>query len=81
MGNWCMVVQGTGPHHNYKKKTVTDERGTYEAIDGRANDYDADLLFKEFVEFVKSKNQNVTHATFTSGGTNTVDQITPRGET
>lgn len=80
MGMWNITILGTGAHHNYK--TVTKE------VDGRVEinhlvpdgkgdfvrtvEGDADLLFKEFVEKLKSLGHSISHASFTVGGTTIV---------
>lgn len=61
MGQFTMVIHGTGAHHNW----ATDEKGY---IKGRRNDHDADLLFAEFVDHLKAKGHTITGATFTVGG-------------
>jgi hypothetical protein len=68
-----LVIQGTGTHHNFKQpgsnKLVPDGEGDYER---HCND--ADYLAARFVRDLKSKGQNVTAATFTSGGTDDIDK-------
>lgn len=61
MGQFTMVIHGTGAHHNWE----ADEKGY---IKGRRNNYDADLLFAEFVDELKAKGHAITGATFTVGG-------------
>lgn len=76
MGQFTMVIHGTGAHHNWN----VNERGY---IEGRKNDYDADLLFAEFVDLLKSKGHNITGATLTygcmQGAESVVRQEMPRG--
>jgi hypothetical protein len=63
-----VVVQGTGPHHNFKQveanKLIPDGEGDYER-----NCQDADYLAARFVRDLKATGQTVTSATFTGGGT------------
>lgn len=76
MGNYTIVIHGTGAHHNWSLEPDPKhpERGnTY--ISGRANDYDADLLFAEFVDHLKAKGHNITGATFTHGGMEGADNV------
>jgi hypothetical protein len=73
MGNWTLVIQGTGAHHNFKKlepdKLVPDGEGDYERVCD-----DADYMSARFVRELKAKGQNVGAATFTSGGTDDVNK-------
>lgn len=73
MGNWTLVIQGTGTHHNFKElennKLVPDGEGDYER---HCND--ADYLAAKFVRELKTKGQTVATATFTSGGTDDVNK-------
>lgn len=69
MAQWNMTVIGTGAHHNYKhdaegKAVWNADTQDYE----RAIDYDADVLFKEFVAKLNSAGHLITHASFTHGG-------------
>jgi hypothetical protein len=76
MGQFTIVIHGPGAHHNV---ATTDEgAGKAGLILGRANDYDADLLFTEFVDLLKSKGHTITGATFTVGGMYGQDGIIPR---
>jgi hypothetical protein len=72
-GNWTVVVQGTGPHHNFKQldanKLIPDGEGDYER-----NCNDADLLAAKFVRHLKVTGQTVTSATFTSGSTDDINR-------
>jgi hypothetical protein len=53
MGNWTIVIQGTGPHHNFKhveaNKLIPDGEGDYER-----NCQDADYLAAGFVRDLKA---------------------------
>lgn len=73
MGNWTIVIQGTGSHHNFKQldanKLIPDGEGDYE----RHCD-DADYMAARFVRELKAKNHNVAVATFTSGGTDDISK-------
>jgi len=73
MGNWTIVVQGTGPHHNFKQveanKLIPDGEGDYER-----NCQDADYLAARFLRDLKATGQSVTSATFTSGGTDDISK-------
>ena len=73
MGNWTLVIQGTGPHHNFKQldanKLVPDGEGDYER-----HCHDADYMAATFVRELKAKGQTVTAATFTSGGTDDISR-------
>lgn len=76
MGMWNMTVVGSGAHHNFKKERrpwgdgstqeclVPDGKGGYE----RTIDFDADMLFREFVEKLRAKGHCIEHASFTHGG-------------
>jgi hypothetical protein len=72
MGNWNMTVTGVGAHHNYKRdaagKLVTDGNGGYE----RTIDYDADVLFSEFVAKLRAAGHQIQHASFTHGARETI---------
>lgn len=50
MGNWTMVIEGAGPHHNPNY------------------DNDADKLFRQIVEDLRAKGQQIEHAAITCGG-------------
>jgi hypothetical protein len=66
MGQWTIVIQGTGCHHNFKKaenKLVPDGEGDYERSCA-----DADHAAARFVRELKAKGHNISGATFTSGG-------------
>jgi len=73
MGNWTLVIQGTGAHHNFKQldagKLVPDGEGDYER-----NCDDADYLAAKFVRELKGKGQAITAANFTSGGTDDISK-------
>jgi hypothetical protein len=82
MGMWNMTVLGTGAHHNFKQEKrawtegdgseqmclVPDGKGGY----ARTIDYDADLLFTQFVEKLRALGHQIEHASFTHGGRDTV---------
>jgi hypothetical protein len=76
MGQWTMVIHGTGAHHNLSTTEGPDGRTNY--IKGRTNDYDADLLFADFVDGLKAKGHNVTGATLTYGGMQGADSVIRR---
>ena len=76
MGQWTIVIHGTGAHHNWVTADGPDGRSGY--IAGRKNDYDADLLFAEFVDLLKAKGQTITGATFTVGGMEGVETVIRR---
>ncbi len=73
MGNWTLVIQGTGPHHNFNQlepnKLVPDGNGDYER-----HCSDADYLGAGFVRELKANGQTVTAATFTSGVTDDINK-------
>lgn len=71
MGQFTIVIHGTGAHHNWE----TDDKGY---IKGRRNDYDADLLFAEFVDKLKARGHTITGATFTVGGMEGADNVVRR---
>jgi hypothetical protein len=54
MGNWTLVIQGNGAHHNFKQpqpnKLVPDGEGDYE----RSCAGDADYLAAKFVRELKA---------------------------
>lgn len=76
MGNYTIVIHGTGAHHNWAKvQDPRDDRPGRELISGRSNDYDADLMFAEFVDALKTKGHNITGATFTHGGMEGADSV------
>ncbi len=76
MGNYTIVIHGTGAHHNWAKvQDPRDNRPGRELISGRTNDYDADLMFAEFVDALKAKGHNITGATFTHGGMEGADNV------
>lgn len=60
MGNYAIVIHGTGSHHNYK---IDDERH----ITGQGEG-DADKMARDFVQALKDKGHNVESATITAGG-------------
>jgi hypothetical protein len=60
MGNFHISIQGVGVHHNFKK-------GEDGKVIGQ-NPADADLLFKKFVEEMKSHGHNISFASITIGG-------------
>ena len=74
MGNWTLVIQGTGAHHNFEhveaNKLVPDSEGDYE----RNVINDADYMAAKFVRELKAKGQIVTVATFTGGGTDDINR-------
>jgi hypothetical protein len=74
MGNWTIIIQGAGAHHNFKQveanALIPDGEGDFE----RTCEYDADYLSARFVRELKSNGQNVTAATFTSGGTDDISK-------
>lgn len=76
MGQFTIVVHGTGAHHNWASTDEGPNKAGF--LLGRRNDYDADLLFSEFVELLKSKGHTITGATFTVGGMEGADNIIPR---
>ena len=80
MGQYTIVIHGTGAHHNWAKvDDPTKEPGSgSQYISGRSNDYDADLLFAEFVDLLRAKGHNVTGATFTVGGMEGADNVIRR---
>lgn len=66
MGQWTIVIHGTGFHHNFKKadgKLVADGEGDYERSCADANDAAA-----KFVRELKAHGHNISGATFTAGG-------------
>jgi hypothetical protein len=73
MGNWTLVIQGTGAHHNFKQldanKLVPDGEGDYER-----HCSDADYMAAKLVRELKEKGQTVIAATFTSGGTDDISK-------
>jgi hypothetical protein len=73
MGNWTLVIQGTGAHHNFrqldKSRLVPDGEGDYER-----NCDDADYRAARFVRELKANGQTVVAATFTSGGTDDINR-------
>ena len=52
MGQWTIVIHGTGAHHNWATTPDPNKPAApgHEFITGRKNDYDADLMFAEFVD-------------------------------
>jgi hypothetical protein len=73
MGNWTLVIQGTGAHHNFKQldsnKLVPDGTGDYER-----NCHDVDHMAAKFVRELKENGQTIMAATFTSGGTDDINK-------
>lgn len=66
MGQWTIVIHGTGCHHNFKKvegKLVPDGDGDHERSCA-----DADHAAAKFVRKLRAQGHNITGATFTSGG-------------
>lgn len=76
MGQYTIVIHGTGAHHNWATEKRDGQIG--DIITGRKNDYDADLMFAEFVDALKAKGHTVTGATFTSGGMEGADGVIRR---
>lgn len=80
MGQWTIVIHGTGAHHNWA--TVDDPtkpaKTGHQFITGRKNDYDADLMFAEFVDQLKAKGHTITGSTFTHGGMEGADNVVRR---
>ena len=60
MGNYTIVVQGTGQHHN--KKQLEGDAAL------KAAEYDADQIAEKFVQELKAKGHHVHHASITHGG-------------
>jgi hypothetical protein len=77
MGQWTIVIHGTGAHHNWA--TVDDPSKPagqgYSLITGRKNAYDADLMFAEFVDALKAGGHTLTGSTFTHGGMEGPDNV------
>lgn len=71
MGNWILVVQGVGGHHNFKEveanKLVPDGEGDFER-----HCPDGDYLAAKFVRDLRVNGQTIMAATFTSGGTDDI---------
>jgi hypothetical protein len=66
MGQWTIVIHGTGCHHNFMEadgKLVPDGEGDY--IRSCA---DADYASARFIRELKAQGHNITGATFTTGG-------------
>ena len=78
MGQFTIVIHGTGAHHNWETAELEGPTGKGDYIVGRKNDFDADLLFAEFVEHLKAKGHTITGATFTVGGMYGSEAIIPR---
>lgn len=76
MGQWTIVIHGTGAHHNWATTDGPDGRTGY--ITGRKNDYDADLMFAEFVDQLKERGHTITGSTFTHGGMEGPDNVVRR---
>ena len=57
MGNWTLVIQGTGAHHNKPEVYGKDE------VNG-----DADRMAKAFVRDLQKAGQNIESATITVAG-------------
>jgi hypothetical protein len=80
MGNWTLVIQGTGAHHNFRQaeanKLIPDGEGDYE----RDCQGDADYLTARFVRELKASGQSIVAATFTSGGTDDLSKRPPRSQ-
>jgi hypothetical protein len=77
MGQWTIVIHGTGAHHNWATTpdpTKPDGSG-YEFITGRKNDFDADLLFAEFVDKLRAAGHALGGTTFTYGGMHGDDAV------
>ena len=53
MGNWVIVIEGIGCHHNGARA---------------AECHDADLMVKEFVDKLKAAGHYIEHASFHMGG-------------
>lgn len=74
MGNFSIIIQGVGAHHNYKKdengKLIPDGKNEYERTT-----HDADYMAKEFVDALRFYGHNITHATITTGGEDNIDKI------
>lgn len=60
MGNWTIVIQGTGQHHNFEQDADRKVTGQ--------DPKDADKMARRFVQDLKAAGQNVEHATITHGG-------------
>jgi hypothetical protein len=73
MGNWILIIHGSGPHHNFKQadvnKLLPDGEGDYER-----NCYDADHAAAKLVRELKANGQTVMAATFTVGGTDDISK-------
>lgn len=80
MGEWTLVIHGTGPHHNYrtigKNVLIPDGEGDYErtTTDADGNISDADLLAREITKYLAEHGQKITGASFTVGRTTDVTQ-------
>ncbi len=79
MGQWTIVIHGTGAHHNWATTPDPErpETGGHFII-GRKNDYDADLMFAEFVDQLRACGHNITGSTFTHGGMEGPDSVIRR---
>lgn len=61
MGNWVIAIHGTGVHHNTKPAKDGNAASVLES--------DANVMAAEFVKLLKEKGHTVSHAAFTTGGT------------
>lgn len=74
MGSVSMTVIGVGAHHNHAEKVNDriphDERypDKPNRTQSRIPDQDANKLFEEFVDKLRSVGFSVEHASFTHGG-------------
>lgn len=59
MGDWNMTIQGTGVHHNVSLTLPED----------------ADKMFDEFVDKLKSAGHTIVSATFTSGARQSAREV------
>lgn len=75
MGQFTIVIHGVGAHHNWATEKRDGDMGSGEYIVGRKNDYDADLMFAEFVDALKAKGHTITGATLTVGGMEGAENI------
>ena len=69
MGNWAIVIHGTGVHHNTRTEEVpqTDALPAHKVVS--VLESDANVMAAEFVKLLKEKGHTVTAAHFTAGGT------------
>lgn len=69
MGQWNMTVIGVGAHHNHERdgdKLIPESApGRYKS---RIPEQDANKLFEDFVDTLRSAGLSIEHASFTHGG-------------